>query len=370
MTKSQQDMMPKNVYAVVLAGGSGTRFWPKSRQKTPKQLCTLGGSDQTMLEVTLSRLDGFIPPERRLIVTHVDQADATRKIVGVQCPLIIAEPEARNTANALAAAALEIERLHGSDDAIMISLHADHVVTKVDAMLQSFRTAVEVAKGGDLTLIGIVPQYPETGYGYIERGSSLQWRGAYSVASFREKPEFKVAKEFVDSGRFYWNAGLFVFPVRTFLAELQERLPQSIQGLRNLMTSAKGSGLAKIDAKAFADVYQTLPKISVDHAVLEVSKRVSVVEADMGWQDVGSWDALGQCFSVDKDGNFVQGDALLIETTNSTIDSDGPLIAALGVKDLVIVHARNAILVCPKSRAQDVKFIVEQLKAKGRSDLT
>jgi mannose-1-phosphate guanylyltransferase len=365
MTSAEQ---PKNIFAVILAGGSGTRFWPKSRQKWPKQLCALGGSQETMLEITLSRLDGFIPPERRLIVTHKDQAEATRQLVGRRCPVVIAEPEARNTANALALAAIEINHMGGGADAIMVSLHADHVIEKVDVFRSSLETAIEVARSGDLCLIGIVPKYPETGYGYIERGDARAERGAFRVASFREKPERRLAEEFVASKKFYWNAGLFVFPVTTLLSELAAKLPATVSGLRDLASSAPS--LTKVSQEQFAKVYASLPKISIDHAVLEVSKRVSVVEADIGWQDVGSWDALAQCFKTDESGNFVQGEALLIDSTGCTIDTDGPLTAVLGLKDMVVVHAKGAILVCPKARAQDVKLIVDQLKTRGREDLT
>lgn len=358
-----------NVYAVVLAGGSGTRFWPKSRQKSPKQLCALGGASKTMIEVTLDRMDGFVPPERRIIVTHVDQVEETKRIVGNRCKTFIAEPEARNTANALAAAALEMERLHGSSDAIMLSLHADHVVADLPAMLDAFSTAIRIAKTGNLTLIGIVPRYPETGYGYIERGAALDEPKAFRVTAFREKPQKALAEEFVRSGKFYWNAGLFVFPVKTLLSELTERFPETMKILRQLLANSK-DGLGHADAKAFAESYAKLPKISIDHAVLEVSTAVSVVEADIGWQDVGSWDALGQCFKTDAQGNYIDGPHVLIDTNDCTIESDGPLIATIGLNDLVVVHAKGAILVCPKERAQDVKFIVDKLKETGRGALT
>ena len=358
-----------NVYAVVLAGGSGTRFWPKSRLKSPKQLCALGGASQTMIEITLGRMDGFIPPERRIIVTHVDQVEETKRIVGDRCKTFIAEPEARNTANALAAAALEIERMHGSSDALLLSLHADHVVEDLPAMLSAFSTAIRIANTGDLTLIGIVPKYPETGYGYIERGAPLAESKSFRVASFREKPQKAVAEEFVRSGKFYWNAGLFVFPVKTLLNELTQRLPESIKILKQLIATSK-LGLGHVDKKAFSESYAKLPKISIDHAVLEVSTAVSVVEADIGWQDVGSWDALGQCFTTDAQGNYVDGPHVLIDTKNCTIESDGPLIATIGLEDVVVVHAKGAILVCPKDRAQDVKYIVDKLKETGRSNLT
>jgi len=361
--------MPSHVYAVILAGGSGTRFWPKSRQTSPKQLCRLGGSELTMLEITLARLDGFIPPERRIIVTHKDQAESTRKLVGSKCLTILAEPEARNTANALALAAFEVRHLHGKDDAIFISLHADHVVKKVDKMLEAFVAAVKLAEEGSLTLIGIVPQYAETGYGYIERGEQLKSNSSFKVASFREKPKLELARTFLESGKFYWNAGIFVFPVLSYLRELAMRVPVITKELQQALEQAKSTSFLKIPADDLANVYMRLPKISVDHAVLEVSEFVSVVEADIGWQDVGSWDALGSCFSVDKNLNFVQGDVLTIDSENCTLETDGPMIAALGLRDIVVVHAKNAILVCPKSRAQDVKLIVESLKEQGKDYL-
>lgn len=359
--------VPENVFAVILAGGSGTRFWPKSRQKWPKQLCSLGGSRETMIEITLRRLDGFIPPERRIIVTHKDQAEATKKIVGDSCPLIIAEPDARNTANALALAALQIEKMSKHSHPIMVSLHADHVIEREDAFKESICTAIEVAKSEELCLVGIVPKYPETGYGYIERGVVRNEPGAFRVASFREKPDLKTAETFVASKKFYWNAGLFVFPVGLFLDELGARLPATVKALRELGDSAKSFG--SIDQQRFAQVYSSLPKISVDHAVLEVSKRVSVVEADIGWQDVGSWDALAAGFKTDQQGNFVQGDAMLLDSSGCTVDTDGPFTALLGLKDIVVVHAKGAILVCPKQRSQDVKLVVDRLKELGRSEL-
>ena len=362
-----QTDLAENVFAVILAGGSGTRFWPKSRQKWPKQLCNLGGAAETMLEITLRRLDSFIPPERRIIVTHVDQAEATKKIVGKHCAVVLSEPDARNTANALALAGVYISKFSGRDDSVMVSLHADHVIEKVEDFKDSVRTAIEVARSGELCLIGIVPRWAETGYGYIERGAQLKQKGAYKVASFREKPDQKTAATFVASKNFFWNAGLFVFPVRSLMDELSAQLPATVKSLQAIMNSA--SSPQAIDQKRLAEVYSGLPKISIDHAVLEVSKRVNVVEADIGWQDVGSWDALSQCFPTDNSGNFVQGDALLIDSSDCTVDTDGPFTALIGVKDLVVVHAKGAILVCPKDRAQDVKLVVERLKETGRKDL-
>jgi mannose-1-phosphate guanylyltransferase/mannose-6-phosphate isomerase len=355
------------VYAVILAGGSGTRFWPKSRQNWPKQLCRIGGSEETMIEMTLNRLDGFIPPERRIIVTHKDQARSTREIVAGRCAVILAEPEARNTANALALAALEISKRSNNPNAIMISFHADHIIERVNVLKEAVRTAVTVAKTGQLCLLGIVPKYAETGYGYIERGEPISEKNSFKVASFREKPDRATAELFLAEKKFFWNAGLFVFPVNLILQEIRARLPETISGLSNLLASS--SSFESVDEALFSELYSKLPKISIDHAVLEVSNRVCVVEADIGWQDIGSWDALSQCFPTDDRGNYSQGDVMLLDTDRCIVESDGPFTVLLGMKDTVVVHEGGVVLVCPKEHAQNVRIVVDELKARGRSEL-
>lgn len=362
----------KDVYVTILAGGSGTRFWPKSRHLTPKQLTRIGGAERTMLELTLARLDDFVPPSRRIIVTHQDQADKTRQIAGASVAAVVAEPDARNTANALALAAFQTEAMAAADgvrEPVMISLHADHLIKDVPAFLAALDHAAHAARQGWLTLIGIQPDYPETGYGYIEQGARLEGApGTSIVKSFREKPPLAVAEDFLRRGGFLWNAGLFVWKTRTLLAELKERLPATVDGLGAL--ARPKTGFLDADRAAFTKLYAALPKISIDNAVLEVSQKVAVVPAAIGWQDVGSWDALDRCFPADAAGNLVFGDALLIDTQGTTVDTDGAFVAAVGVKDLVVVSAGGAVLVCPKDRAQDVKLIVEKLKAQGRSSLT
>jgi mannose-1-phosphate guanylyltransferase len=360
--------LPDHVYGVILAGGSGTRFWPKSRVKTPKQLCSLDGTGKTLIEYTLDRFENLIPPERRIIVTHKAQVEATKKIVGNKCHNIIAEPDARNTANALALAALEIETLHKSDNAVFISLHADHVIKDVPQLHQSFAAGVSAATMGNLVLLGVKPRYPETGFGYIEAGSELQ-PSVFKVSSFREKPNLETAEAYIKTGRFLWNTGIFIFPVKHYLSELQHRLPESVRLLKDLVSSISPKSFQSITQEKLSNAYSKLPKISVDHAVLEVSQSVCVVEAHIDWQDIGSWDALGECFGTNKDGNYMDGDILPIETTNCTLSTDGPLISALGVSGLVVAVSKGAVLICPKNRAQDVKLVVEQLAKNGRSDL-
>ncbi len=365
-------LMPDHVYVVILAGGSGTRFWPKSRHLSPKQLCSIGDGQQTMLETTLHRIDGFVPPERRMVVTHRDQVAGTRAVTGQQCPLVLAEPDAKNTANALALAAIEIKaRYKGSRPPIMISLHADHVIKKKDAFLQCLQEAVAVAEQGYLTLMGIVPDYPETGYGYIEKGSPLPGHSilATTVQSFREKPELPLAREYLQTGRFLWNSGMFIWQVDVILRELAERLPVTVSKLQTLLHDSGKSSFTEVPPDRLTAVYSELPKIAIDNAVLEVSRNVAVIQSDIGWQDVGSWNALTQCFTTDASGNYIQGDVMAIDTNGSTIDSDGPFVACIGLENMVVVAAKGAILVCPQDRAQDVKLIVERLKEQKRLSL-
>lgn len=360
-------LLENHIYAVILSGGSGTRFWPKSRQTSPKQLCKIGDNDRTMIEITLQRLDDFIPEERRIIVTHRDQLAATKELVGEKAGIFLAEPEARNTANALAMAAMEIKkRYHGSENPIMVSLHADHIIEDVPAFQQAISKAIESAKEGFLTLMGLVPSHPVTGYGYIEEGEELN-HGTYKVKSFREKPEYELAKSYVESKRFYWNAGIFIWRNDVLIDELNARLPVTVRTLEKVSEGKASFDEIKPDELEIA--YNQLPKISIDNAVLEVSDRVALVKADIGWQDVGSWDALSECFSTDENGNFILGDAMVIDSENITVDTDSYFVAALGMKDTVIACSKGAILVCPTDRAQEVKKIVEQLKEKKRLEL-
>lgn len=357
-----------NVYGVILAGGSGTRFWPKSRHLTPKQLCSIGDDSLTMLEITLGRLEGFIPPERRIIVTHQDQVQLTKKTVGDRCPYVIGEPEAKNTAAAIALAALEIKKLGLCDNPVMVSLHADHVIRDVAEFKRVIETGVTVANDDQLTLFGIVPQYGETGYGYIEKGTPLSKGEGWVVKSFREKPNKKLADEYFRSKNFFWNSGLFIWKVDVILRELETHLPKTLRVLTQALEELNCS-FHQMSPKQLGPYYSQLEKIAIDNAILEKSDNVAVISADFGWQDVGSWAALEQCFPTDDNGNITYGDIHLIDTKNSTIDTDGPFVATIGLEDMVVVAAKNAVLVCKKDRSQDVKSIVEHLKAKKRDEL-
>lgn len=361
--------MPKtedNIYAVILAGGSGTRFWPKSRHLSPKQLCKIGDEDLTMLELTLKRLDGFIPPERRIIVTHKDQAPQTSALTKDICACVLAEPSAKNTAPALALAALEIEKLCSDKKPIMISLHADAIIRNTSGFIESLSNAVTIAKEGHLALIGIPPTTPETGYGYIEAGEDLKDAPGYKVTSFREKPDLATAEQYLKDPKLFWNSGIFTWQTAIFLQELTKSVPTIEAGLSKILNGSISS-FNEASPEAMQAAYEVLPKISVDNAVLETSKKVTMAAATFDWQDVGSWDALPKTFPVDSNGNSINGDTIVIDSSNSVIDTDGPLIACLGIKDTVVIAAKGAILVCPMDRAQEVKKIVEQLQDSDRA---
>ncbi len=358
--------LPQHIYAVILAGGSGTRFWPKSRQRFPKQLCQIGDSDCSMLAMTLKRLDGFIPPERRIVVTHVKQIEQTRTDVGDLCRTFLAEPIAQNTAPALAMAAIEISKMNKIDvEPVMISLHADAIISDTPAFLQSLSDAVRVAEAGYLTLLGIKPTYPETGYGYIEIGAKLSTPG-FRVVSFKEKPSLELAKKYFQDERLFWNSGIFVWKTSVLLNELAAHEPAIPDLLNGVVRQYRSFN--EVPESALSETYHQVPKIAIDNAILEVSSEVAMVATRFGWQDVGSWDALSQTFPTDKDGNLVYGDAIALETKNTTIDTDGPLVATLGLSDMVVVAAKGAVLVCPKSRSQEVKKIVEELERRGRKE--
>jgi mannose-1-phosphate guanylyltransferase len=363
--------LPSNVFAIVLAGGSGTRFWPKSRHNRPKQLCAIGDNESTMIELTLRRLDGLVPPDRRMIVTHVDQLAATQMLTQGLCDHYLAEPSAKNTANALALAALEVQSLarkkHISDP-IILSLHADALVKRIDVFASTVEKMVASAATGQLTLLGITPEYPETGYGYIEKGLARPGLAStFKVDSFREKPDARTAQDYIETKRFLWNSGIFAWQVSTILRELEVFLPESLITLSRALGSE--SSFSALASDAFKSSYAGLQSIAIDPAVLEKSSKVSVVEADIGWKDVGSWDALKDCFPRDAEGNVFYGDVIAFDTQGTTVDSDAQIVGVIGVKDLVVVSSQGAVLVCPRSRAQDVKLIVEELKKRGRTDL-
>ena len=344
--------------AVIMAGGRGTRFWPRSRGRRPKQFLAMVG-EETLLHQTVTRLAGSFNLEDTFVLTTEELAAETRRMLPLLPPEnVLVEPESRNTAPCLALALVAIERRIA--EGVMVVLSADSWIGDREKFLADIETAVtHAAEKKELVTFGIRPTYPETGYGYIETegGATVQ-----AVTAFREKPGHAKAVEYLESGRHYWNAGMFVWTLRELRAELLQHCPE-------LLTPLDAWAAAGAEPRQLPQAYAQLPKLSIDYALLEKSGRVAVVPANFRWSDVGSWPAVVEFHEADEEGNVVIGDAVLIETTNCAVFGGNRLVAAAGLTDLIIVDEPDALLICRKDRAQDVKLIVEKLKTIGREDL-
>jgi mannose-1-phosphate guanylyltransferase len=352
-----------NIYGVIMAGGGGTRFWPLSRHEEPKQLLNLSGRD-LMINETIDRIAAVCDKKAIFIVTNVDQVKKMEQATTgrIQKNHILSEPSARNTAACIGYAAVEIIKKYG--DGIMCIFPADHYIKDWDAFANSLRAGVREAENGALVTLGITPTYPSTGYGYI-RFDKNETSLAKSVVEFKEKPDLETAEKYVASGEYAWNSGMFVWKASTIMEQFEIFLPE-IYGC--LMQIADKMNTDE-EEDTIARVYPTIPSISIDYGILEKSDNLRVIPAEMGWNDVGSWDNMSVLHEVDENGNVFVGDHVAIETKDCITYAKKRMITTLGVENLIIVETEDAILVCDKNRAQDVKKIVDQLKADGREDL-
>lgn len=352
------------LHAVVMAGGSGTRFWPASREAYPKQFLKLAG-EETMLQATVSRIRSWIDAERIWIVTGASHAEQTaRELPEILPTRLLKEPCPRNTAPCIGLAAVQL--LHQDPEATMLVMPADHVIqpaSEFQAAIQRGATFIE-ERPDSLLLFGIPPTFPATGFGYIERAESLDEAeaGLFQVASFREKPDRATAQQYVDSGRFYWNCGIFLWRARTILDALKAFEPEVHRRLERLQETI---GTDDWQA-ALEEEFPPMKSISIDYAVLEGAKNVCVLEASFEWDDVGSWRALPRLRGTDENDNTVDGLFYGLTTQRCIIRSDGDhLIATVGMEDCIIVHTRDATLVARKDDENAIKKLVAQLKEAG-----
>lgn len=354
--------------AVIMAGGKGERFWPRSRMKTPKQFLSLTSDKETMIHKTVKRLLPVVSPEDIFIVTNALYADlAAEQLPDIPKENIILEPCGRNTAPCISLAAAVIEKKYGSE-AMMLVLPSDHLIRYEDMYADTLRQAISVAETGDrLVTIGITPAYPETGYGYIqfERDSTLGMHGVYQVSRFVEKPDLETAKEYLASRRYLWNSGMFVWKTGTILKNMEKFMPEVWEGTKAI---AESYGTPEFDA-ALESGYEKLPSESVDFGIMEKADEIYTLPGSFGWDDVGSWLAVERINPVNEYGNYIEGDVITIGTEHSTICGGKRLIAAVGVDNIIVVDTDDALLICDKDKTQDVKKVIENLKICNRSGL-
>lgn len=352
------------LHAVIMAGGSGTRFWPQSRRQQPKQLLPLAGP-RTMIQDTVDRVADFISAEQTWVVTNRSQAvETARQLAQIPADQIVIEPCGRNTAPCIGLAAIRL--LKRDPEAVMLVMPADHVIGTKPQFEAGVKGALEVVQADpkSLVLFGVPPNYPATGFGYIERGESLSGHaGGYQVASFREKPDREKAEEFLSTGKFYWNCGIFVWRADRILSALAEYEPEIHQKLEQLIPA--------IDTDAWDEslenIFPEMKSISIDYAVLERAPGVSVMEAPYAWDDVGSWEALPRLLGEDENQNTVDGPFCGLESKGCIVRSTDKnhLVAAIGMEDCIIVHTPDATLVAKKDNPEAVKELVSLIEKAG-----
>jgi mannose-1-phosphate guanylyltransferase/mannose-6-phosphate isomerase len=359
------------LHPVILSGGSGSRLWPLSREAYPKQLLALL-TEQTLLQETVARAASLPQPievqppilicnqEHRFLIREQCQA------IGCEPAAIYLEPAGRNTAPAIALAALHLSEGEHNPDALMLVMPADHVIRDQAAFARAVIQAASAAEKGHLVTFGITPTHPETGYGYIRAGAALSGiDGASEVQQFVEKPDIQRAKQFLAEGNYSWNSGMFLFRAGSFLQELGTFRPEILRAV-TAAWQQRSSDLGFFRPQK--EQFMQSPSDSIDYAVMQSTKRAAVVQADMGWNDIGAWDALWNLAERDANNNALHGDVLALDTTNSYLRAENKLVAVIGLDNVVVVETKDAVLVMNKDHAQDVKKIVETLKREGRTE--
>ena len=356
-----------SLYALIMAGGGGTRLWPESRLALPKQFIALFGA-KSLVQIAFDRIVPLIPPERVLVVTGRRYVEAIkRQLPDLPADNIIPEPAGRNTAPAIGLGAIHLR--HRDPDAVMAVLTADHIMHREEVFRAALLAAARVAAAGPILTLGITPDRPETGYGYIERGDPLsgqdQPQQVFHVKSFREKPDRATAERFVQSGRFFWNSGMFLWRADVVLREIRQQLPELCAALTQIEAAL---GTPEAD-EVTSRVWPAIHPISIDYGVMEGAKDVAVLPVDPGWKDVGSWSAVFEEGRAQEGGdNVVQGGEHLALNTQNCLIRSHRLVATIGLRDLVIIDTEDALLVAPRSQVQQVRTLVNLLTEGGREE--
>ncbi|MEG9429314.1 MAG: mannose-1-phosphate guanylyltransferase [Christensenellaceae bacterium] len=350
------------IFGVIMAGGGGTRFWPLSRKARPKQLLNLSGRD-LMINETLERLLNVTERENVYIVTNVSQVAAIKEAVHDRIPLenILSEPAARNTAACIGYAAAKILKLRG--DGVMIVTPSDAYVKDEEEYSKVLKLGAVVAENGGIVTVGIKPTFPSTGYGYIKYEKSLD--AVKKADCFVEKPDKVTAERYISEGGYAWNSGIFIWKASVVRDKIKRYLPDLYSDIAKIAEFIGTDG----EREALNEVYPSIRSISIDYGVMEKSDDIKVIESDFGWNDVGSWDMLNVLHKADEKGNISVGDTIIVDSARSTVYSEYRTVAILGLDDIIVAETKDAVLVCPKSRAQDVKKIVEELNDRGKKDL-
>lgn len=353
-----------NIYAIIMAGGVGSRFWPRSRERKPKQLLNLF-DEQSLISKTVSRIESIVPPERVIVVTNRLQAEEiAMELPSLPKENIIAEPYGRNTAACVALSAMIVA---GRDpEAVCFVLPADHLINDIESFLADLLKAAKFASEEEgLVTLGIPPTRPETGYGYIQIDTTQEEAGVFKVATFAEKPNYATAVRFLESGDFMWNSGMFIWKASVILEEISIFLPELSMRMTELSSSV---GTADFD-EALEKAYSQIKGISIDYGIMEKSHRVYLIKASFDWSDVGSWEEVYHLSEKDEKGNAGVGDVFTSMTHDSYIYSPNKFTSVIGVDNLIIINTDDSLLVCRRDQAQEVKQIVDYLKHNNKNDL-
>ena len=354
--------------AMVLAGGQGSRFWPLSRSAFPKQFLSIGDTGESLIQATVRRVTPLVGESNvRIVANALLEPVIHEQLPGVK---VICEPMAKNTAACIGLAAVHALVEKPNSDPVLLVLPADHAIKDDERLRKALQEGINQARENDvLVTIGIPPTHPHTGYGYIKKGKGISGR-TFMVERFFEKPSFERAQKYVEAGGYCWNSGMFVWRASAILEAFQTHLPQMSEGLLQIKGILERDGPLKSVAK-IAPIFKEFETISIDFGVLEHAKNCLVIDADgFGWSDVGSWDQWAESFERDGDGNLIKGEAVVIDSNGCVIKSDGRLVAVVGLKDVIVIDSGDAILVVSHEHVQDVRKVVEELKRRGRSDLT